>query len=106
MTRGSSTVDPNPNPDWMVQMTSNIDDEIRRILGAHGHLASNVDTVSERQDLFHAGMTSHANVNVLIALEDAFDIEFPEEMLQKSTFESIAAIREAVLVLLSDQVSA
>jgi len=37
-------------------------------------------------------MTSHASVNVMLALEEEFDIEFPEEMLQKSTFESIEAI--------------
>jgi acyl carrier protein len=42
-------------------------------------------------------MTSHASVNVMLALEDAFDIEFAEEMLKKSTFESIAAIRAGVL---------
>ena len=40
-------------------------------------------------------MTSHASVNVMLALEDEFDIEFPEAMLRKSTFESIAAIRGA-----------
>ena len=43
-------------------------------------------------------MTSHASVNVMLALEDAFDIEFPESMLKKSTFESIAAIRAGDLV--------
>jgi acyl carrier protein len=90
----------------MVQMSSNIDDEIRRIVGAHGHLASDVTTISDHQDLFHAGMTSHANVNVMLALEDAFDIEFPEQMLQRSTFQSIAAIREAVSVLLEEEVPA
>jgi acyl carrier protein len=33
----------------------------------------------------------------MLALEDAFDIEFSEKMLRKSTFESIAAIRAGVL---------
>jgi acyl carrier protein len=42
-------------------------------------------------------MTSHASVNVMLALEDAFDIEFSESMLKKSTFESISAIRASVL---------
>ena len=35
--------------------------------------------------------------DVMLALEDAFDIEFSEKMLRKSTFESIAAIRAGVL---------
>ena len=42
-------------------------------------------------------MTSHASVNVMLALEDAFDIEFSEKMLRKSTFESIASIRAGVV---------
>jgi len=41
-------------------------------------------------------MTSHASVNVMLALEDAFDIEFPEHMLRKRTFESVTAIRAAL----------
>ena len=41
-------------------------------------------------------MTSHASVNVMLALEDEFDVEFPEAMLRKSTFESVAAIRVAL----------
>jgi acyl carrier protein len=36
---------------------------------------------------------------VMLALEDAFDFEFPEKMLKKSTFESIAAIRTGVTEL-------
>ena len=54
-------------------------------------------SIDEHADLFDAGMTSHASVNVMLALEEAFDIEFPENMLKKSTFESIAAIRAGVL---------
>ena len=44
-------------------------------------------------------MTSHASVNVMLALEDAFDIGFSENMLKKSTFESIAAIRAGLLLM-------
>ena len=32
----------------------------------------------------------------MLALEDAFDIEFPDRMLKRSMFESIAAIRTAL----------
>ena len=47
-------------------------------------------------------MTSHANcVNVMLALEDAFDIEFPDRMLKRSVFESISSIREALSELLA-----
>jgi acyl carrier protein len=41
-------------------------------------------------------MTSHASVNVMLALEGEFNIEFPDHMLKRSVFESITAIGIAV----------
>jgi acyl carrier protein len=73
-----------------------MDETIREVLAEHGRLAVDAGTIDEHADLFAAGMTSHASVNVMLALEDAFDIEFSEQMLRKSTFESIAAIRAGV----------
>ncbi len=46
-------------------------------------------------------MTSHASVAVMLALEETFDVEFPEHMLRKSTFESIASIERALTELLA-----
>lgn len=48
-------------------------------------------------------MTSHASVNLMLALEDAFDVEFPERLLRRRTFESIAAIASALDELLGRQ---
>jgi acyl carrier protein len=73
-----------------------MDEAIRTILAEHGHLPVEVDKLRDEDDLYQAGMTSHASVNVMLALEDEFDIEFPEPMLRKSTFESVAAIRIAI----------
>jgi acyl carrier protein len=73
-----------------------MDDTIRIILAEHGHLPVEVSKLRDEDDLYQAGMTSHASVNVMLALEDEFDIEFPEAMLRKSTFESVAAIRIAL----------
>lgn len=89
-----------------MDMTSEMDGEIRAIVGAHGKLAVDVASLADDDDLFQAGMTSHANVNVMLALENAFDVEFPEEMLRKSTFESVAAIRQAIGSLLAEQATA
>ena len=75
----------------------NVDETIRQVLADHGRLAVPVDTLADDADLFGAGMTSHASVNVMLALEDAFEFEFSEKMLKKSTFESIEAIRTGVL---------
>jgi acyl carrier protein len=71
-------------------------EEIRRILRENARLSTDVDTLSDDADLYQAGMTSHASVNVMLALEDAFDVEFPDSMLKRSVFESIAAIEAAV----------
>lgn len=69
---------------------------IRRILAEHGRLNADATALEENADLHQAGMTSHASVNVMLALEGEFDIEFPDAMLTRSVFSSIAAIRSAV----------
>jgi acyl carrier protein len=75
------------------------DQEIRRVLAEHARLPVEVASLGDQADLFQAGMTSHASVNVMLALEEAFDVEFPENMLRKATFESVAAIRSALAEL-------
>ena len=71
-------------------------DQIRQVISQHAHLAVDVDTLADDADLYQAGMTSHASVNVMIALEDAFDIEFLDSMLKRSVFESVDSIAEAL----------
>jgi acyl carrier protein len=74
-------------------------DEIRKIVKEYGRLPVDVDTLPEDADLFQAGMTSHASVNVMLALEDAFELEFPDRMLTRSVFESIGSIGAALAEL-------
>jgi acyl carrier protein len=71
-------------------------DQIRKILRDHGRLSKDVDSLPETADLYQAGMTSHASVNVMLALEGQFDIEFPDHMLKRSVFETMAAMRDAI----------
>ena len=70
--------------------------KIRTILKEHGRLTKDASALGERDDLYQAGMTSHASVNVMLALEGEFDVEFPDHMLKRSVFESIAAMRAAI----------
>jgi acyl carrier protein len=58
-----------------------------------------ISTLDDDADLYQNGLTSHASVNVMLALENNFDIEFPDSMLRKSTFQSVAAIAEAIEIL-------
>lgn len=71
-------------------------EKIRALVGEHGLIPVDVASLSDDDDLFGAGLTSHASVNLMLALEDAFEVEFPDDMLRRSTFGSIAAIRGAL----------
>lgn len=75
---------------------------VRTVLEEHGRLAVPAASLEDGTDLYAAGLTSHASVNVMLALEDAFDIEFPERLLKKATFGSVGAIVEAVDSILVD----
>ena len=69
---------------------------IRTILKEHGRLSKDAGALADEADLYQAGMTSHASVNVMLALEGEFDVEFPDAMLKRSVFESVASIRAAI----------
>ena len=74
-------------------------EQVREVIAEHGRLAVDVSTLSDRDDLYRAGLTSHASVNLMLALEDAFDVEFPDRLLRRQTFESVAAICEGLAEL-------
>jgi acyl carrier protein len=73
--------------------------EIRDILRQHARLSTDVETLPDDADLYGAGLTSHATVNLMVALEDHFGIEFPERMLRRRSFESVAAIAAVIAEL-------
>jgi acyl carrier protein len=70
--------------------------EIREILKDHARLPVDVDDLPVDSDLYQCGMTSHASINVMLALENAFDVEFPDRLLKRSVFSSIASIEAAL----------
>jgi len=74
-------------------MSEEVTPKIRNILREHARLTKDVDGLDDNADLFQAGMTSHASVNVMLALEGEFDVEFPDHMLKPRAFESVAAIK-------------
>ncbi len=74
-------------------------EEIRAIIAEHARLPGGAETLSEDTNLYEAGMSSHASVNLMLALEDHFDLEFPDRMLTRGVFESIAAITDAIAEL-------
>lgn len=75
---------------------SDLEVTIRDVLAAHGHLSTSIASLKDDDDLYQRGLSSHASVNLMLALEDAFDVEFPDSLLRRDTFRSIASIREAL----------
>jgi acyl carrier protein len=73
-----------------------VSNRIRAVLAAHGRLGTDAAQLSDVDDLYAAGMTSLASVNVMLALEGEFNVEFPDSMLNRSVFSSVAAIEAAV----------
>ena len=73
-----------------------LDDAIRSALASHGHLAVDAMTLGDSDNLYTAGLRSHAAINVMMAIEDQLDVQFPDHLLKRSTFETIAAIRGAI----------
>ncbi len=82
-------------------MPAAITDDIRAILRDHGRLAVDVSSLGDQSDLYDAGLTSHASVTLMLALEERFEIEFPERMLRRGSFASIAAIRAGLEELIA-----
>jgi acyl carrier protein len=82
-----------------------VTEEIRQIIAQHARLSIDVAALTADADLYEVGMTSHASVNVMLALEDHFDIEFPDRMLKRSVFESISAIETALVELQTEAVA-
>ena len=97
-----TSVSSDVKPSWASKEEGfQITDEIRRVLREHACLVVEVDSLRDDDDLFRLGMTSHASVSVMLALEDAFAVEFPEQMLRRGTFESLGSIRQAISELLA-----
>jgi acyl carrier protein len=84
--------------------TAEICTRVRTVLDELGRLAVPASELDVDADLSAAGLTSHGSVNVMLGLEDAFDVEFPEALLRKSTFATVRSITDAIDSLLHDSV--
>ena len=80
-------------------MTMEIYSQIKQVLAAQAELNKDASRLDIDDDLFAAGMSSRATVGVMLGLESAFDIEFPDAMLRRDVFESIRSIGNALQTL-------
>lgn len=80
--------------------------KIRELLAKVGGLPVSVDTLEDGADLYAAGLSSFASVQLMLGIEDAFDIEFPDHLLNRKSFASIDAIAETVSSIVDGQEAA
>jgi acyl carrier protein len=73
---------------------------IKKILKDHGKLSVDPANLSAQDDLYASGLTSLTTVNIMLAIEDEFEVEFTDAMLSRKTFQTIAALENAIEDLL------
>lgn len=71
-------------------------DPIKTILAQHGRLLVDVAQLDDDSDLYEAGLTSLSTVNLMLAMEEHFNVEFLDRMLGRKTFGSIRSLSEAI----------
>ncbi len=81
----------------MVQPTAiDVEAEIRRILAEHTRLGDQAAGIDRTANLFEAGLDSVAAVGVMLAIEEAFNLEFPQTGLVRATFSTIRALADVI----------
>ncbi len=74
---------------------------LRQLVANHAKLKVDVAELSDNSSLFEAGLTSLNTVNLMLAIEDHFDLEFDEDSLTRDTFKSVDSLMKVVQVLKS-----
>jgi acyl carrier protein len=80
-----------------------MNDTIRKLLARLGSLSTPIETLADDADLYAAGLSSFASVQLMLGLEEAFDVEFPDHLLNRKSFASVAAIEAALNQILEQR---
>ncbi|CAD6553664.1 acyl carrier protein [Paraburkholderia metrosideri] len=75
---------------------------VRRILQETACLDVPVDTLTDHDDLFAAGLSSLGTIRVMMAIEEAFSIQIPDAMITHDLFQSIDALTNVITQIISD----
>lgn len=86
-------------------MTSIIS-QLKDCMVEHLRLVNHASEIGDEADLTSLGLDSMAATNLMIDIEDAFDVQFPDEMLTPETFHSAASLAQAVGMLVGESQSA
>jgi acyl carrier protein len=80
-------------------------DQIRALIAEHGRLLVDVGRLRDDSDLYEAGLTSLSTVNLMLAIEEHFDVEFLDRMLGRKTFGTIGTLAAAIAELRGPEAS-
>ncbi|ROP65863.1 phosphopantetheine binding protein [Curtobacterium sp. PhB130] len=84
--------DPNTGATTVALADPAAEQAVRQALADHGRLTVDAWDVAPIADLYALGLTSHATVNVMLAVENELDAEFPDAVLNRATFGSVESI--------------
>ncbi|MDO6962405.1 acyl carrier protein [Rhizobium alvei] len=77
--------------------------KIRELLKKHGGLSVDAAELADNADLYAAGLSSFASVQLMLALEENFDVEFPDNLLNRKSFQSIEAIERTLSTIIDNR---
>jgi acyl carrier protein len=73
--------------------------EIRHILKHVAHLEAAIDSIGDGDDLYEAGLSSLDTIQLMLAIEKQFNVEIPDDMLNRNLFRSIDALADTIAML-------
>ncbi len=73
--------------------------ELRQIIKDTAHFEVSIDSISDDDDLYEAGLSSLNTIQLMLAIERHFNIEIPDQMLNRHLFQSVSSLAEAVTTL-------
>ena len=81
---------------------SDVRQRVRKIVEERAGIGPAIKTIDDAADLYQAGLTSFASVTLMLALENEFEVEFPDAMLGRVVFQSIETITNAIQTLMQE----
>jgi acyl carrier protein len=73
-----------------------LEDRIIQIIMKSDVLPSDASLADAESNLWDSGMDSLASVRLLVLLEDAFTVEFPDELLTRDTFSTVRRLASII----------
>ena len=73
-----------------------VDEILRSIVTKVAKLPATSDVLGRDDDLFDRGLTSFACVQLMLSVEETFDIEFPDALMSRQSFTSLAKLASTI----------